>query len=95
MWHMPEVKCSVNSCVYWGEGNVCTAEAIMVKNSLPHDTDDDLFLGKDMEIGAMEDDIRKRQENMGKTEQMQNNEKTQATHSSETCCETFKMKSDI
>jgi len=28
---MPEVKCSVANCYYYGEGNVCTAEAIMVE----------------------------------------------------------------
>lgn len=27
---MPEVKCSVANCVYWAQGNNCTAEAIMV-----------------------------------------------------------------
>ncbi|QOS99133.1 DUF1540 domain-containing protein [Brevibacterium sp. JNUCC-42] len=28
---MPEVKCSVASCTYWGQGNNCNAEAIMVE----------------------------------------------------------------
>lgn len=28
---MPEVKCSVSNCVYWDDGNVCTAPAIMVE----------------------------------------------------------------
>ncbi|OYD07711.1 DUF1540 domain-containing protein [Paludifilum halophilum] len=28
---MPEVKCSVANCHYWGEGNHCNADAIMVE----------------------------------------------------------------
>ncbi|MDA8354393.1 MAG: DUF1540 domain-containing protein [Firmicutes bacterium] len=28
---MPEVKCSVASCVYWDTGNNCGADAIMVE----------------------------------------------------------------
>ncbi|GAB7388926.1 DUF1540 domain-containing protein [Bacillaceae bacterium] len=28
---MPDVKCSVANCVYWGQGNECTAPAIMVE----------------------------------------------------------------
>lgn len=28
------VKCSVDSCYYWGSGNVCQADAIMVKNNV-------------------------------------------------------------
>ncbi|PTM59434.1 DUF1540 domain-containing protein [Desmospora activa] len=27
---MPEVKCSVANCFFWGKGNNCTADAIMV-----------------------------------------------------------------
>lgn len=28
---MPVVKCSVSNCTYWGSGNICTADAIMVE----------------------------------------------------------------
>ncbi|MCF6095008.1 DUF1540 domain-containing protein [Microaerobacter geothermalis] len=28
---MPEVKCSVSNCEYWGQGNNCVAPAIMVE----------------------------------------------------------------
>ncbi|WP_232700121.1 DUF1540 domain-containing protein [Brevibacillus daliensis] len=28
---MPEVKCSVSNCTYWGQGNNCVAKAIMVE----------------------------------------------------------------
>ena len=30
---MTEVKCSVDSCTYWGKGNVCKADSILVKSS--------------------------------------------------------------
>lgn len=28
---MPEVKCNVSNCTYWGEGNNCVADAILVE----------------------------------------------------------------
>ncbi len=28
---MPEVKCNVSNCTYWGEGNNCAADAILVE----------------------------------------------------------------
>lgn len=27
---MPEVRCTVNNCYYWDDGNVCVAESILV-----------------------------------------------------------------
>ena len=27
---MPEVRCTVSNCSYWDEGNLCSAEAILV-----------------------------------------------------------------
>ncbi|MGE5552278.1 MAG: DUF1540 domain-containing protein [Bacteroidota bacterium] len=42
---MAEIKCSVDSCSYWGRGNVCEADEIMVRNNKPQDYD--------MEIGTM------------------------------------------
>ena len=30
---MTEVKCVVDSCTYWGKGDVCKADSIMVKAS--------------------------------------------------------------
>ncbi len=32
------VKCSVDSCYYWGSGNVCEANEIMVKNNIDSPT---------------------------------------------------------
>ncbi|QWG49062.1 DUF1540 domain-containing protein [Bacillus mycoides] len=28
---MPEVKCSVSNCSFWGQGNLCQASAIVVQ----------------------------------------------------------------
>lgn len=28
---MPDVKCSVSNCTYWGQGNACNASAIMIE----------------------------------------------------------------
>lgn len=28
---MPQVKCSVSNCTYWGQGNQCEADMIMVE----------------------------------------------------------------
>ena len=42
---MGQINCSVNSCAYWGKGNVCEADAIMVQNNQGQDYS--------MEIGTM------------------------------------------
>ncbi len=51
---MPEVKCSVGNCFYYGEGNVCTASAIMVEVG---DHADSRF---DQEIGEIEVNLKHR-----------------------------------
>ncbi|MCY9592471.1 DUF1540 domain-containing protein [Paenibacillus chitinolyticus] len=28
---MPEVKCAVSNCAYWGQGNNCRADIIMIE----------------------------------------------------------------
>lgn len=42
---MTDVKCSVNSCTYWGTGNRCEADTIFVDNNIGE--------GDDMEIGKI------------------------------------------
>lgn len=49
---MAEIKCSVRSCHYWGQGQVCQADSIMVKNNKPGDIDDELA-NPDMELGSI------------------------------------------
>lgn len=29
---MPEVNCTVNTCTYWEQGNLCNAKQIIVQN---------------------------------------------------------------
>lgn len=42
---MPDVKCSVSNCVYWGQGNECKAPAIMVEVDDHSDADFDTEVG--------------------------------------------------
>jgi hypothetical protein len=34
---MTKVKCTVDNCEYWGEGQVCQADQILVKNDIAGD----------------------------------------------------------
>lgn len=37
---MTTIKCTVDNCVFWGEGQICTAEKIWVKNDITGNPDD-------------------------------------------------------
>jgi hypothetical protein len=37
---MTKIKCTVDSCEFWGEGQNCTADEIWVKNDITGDPDD-------------------------------------------------------
>jgi hypothetical protein len=51
---MTNVRCSVNTCHYWGQGDVCRASDITVKNNMATDMDDDFEEGPaGMEIGIL------------------------------------------
>lgn len=76
---MATIRCSVESCHYYNEGDLCGADEIYVKNRLRSDIDDDLSKRRDMEAG----DIGAVRE--GKSEQDQF-----AATSGQTCCETFR-----
>lgn len=76
---MADIKCSVDSCEYWGEGQVCTADSIQVKNSMASDSDDELGTGRGgMEVGSLGNEGRLRARS------------TTAKTSSDTCCETMR-----
>lgn len=92
---MTEVKCSVESCHYWGDGNICTADSIMVKNTLSSDTDDELHRIGDMEIGTMKQGIAEEKMKKTRTDITQGKQGEHATRSSETCCETFRPKKNV
>ncbi len=36
---MPKVRCSVDSCQFWGSGQICNAEEIWVRNDISGDSD--------------------------------------------------------
>lgn len=83
---MAVIRCSVESCHYYGEGDYCTADEIYVKNRLSSDTDDDRHRSRDMEVGAIGQQTRTEQT---RTEQTR---KQSAVTSSQTCCETFRSR---
>ncbi|HEY8347235.1 MAG TPA: DUF1540 domain-containing protein [Symbiobacteriaceae bacterium] len=44
-----EIYCTVNSCYYYGSGDVCTAQKILIRHN-------PATLGTDMEVGALGDE---------------------------------------
>ncbi|PGZ10557.1 disulfide formation protein C [Bacillus cereus] len=44
---MPEVKCSVSNCSFWGQGNFCQANAIVVQPDAQEtgQTENDAYTG--------------------------------------------------
>ncbi len=49
---MAKIRCSVRSCDFWGEGQVCQADQIIVKNNKLGDLDDELA-NLDLELGVI------------------------------------------
>lgn len=79
---MTEVRCTVSSCEFWGEGNYCTASKIWVKNNFAGDADDDLFRGTAYEFAEEPGgEVKKKSPGSGARE---------ASTSSQTCCETMR-----
>ncbi|HHY45992.1 MAG TPA: DUF1540 domain-containing protein [Firmicutes bacterium] len=48
----PDVRCSVDTCGYWGTGDVCNAQAIHVQHNRPAGS-----TGK-MEVGTIDQGVR-------------------------------------
>ncbi|HHY97784.1 MAG TPA: DUF1540 domain-containing protein [Firmicutes bacterium] len=48
----PDVRCSVDTCEYWGSGDVCNAEAIHVQHNSPVGTGGRMEIGEIGEIKA-------------------------------------------
>ncbi len=74
---MTDVKCKVSSCHYWGHGDICQADSIMV------DYNHRQTFG--MEMGSLDLDDR-----TGKSSVTANT--GNATKSEETLCKTFRPK---
>jgi hypothetical protein len=49
---MARINCSVRSCRFWSQDQICQADSIMVKNNKPGDVDDEL-LSPDLELGVI------------------------------------------
>jgi hypothetical protein len=77
---MTKVKCTVNSCDFWGEGQVCNAHEIQVKNYIAGDADQpsNHYLNAEMEVGTDFDNPEFK--------------KAVAHTSPQTCCETMRPK---
>jgi hypothetical protein len=80
---MTKVKCTVNSCDYWGEGQICNAEEIWVKNDISGDSEQfsQHYLNAEMEMGADFDN--------------QTFKNAVAKTSPQTCCETMRLKKSV
>jgi hypothetical protein len=77
---MTKVKCTVNSCDFWGEGQICNADEILVKSDTSQDSDrfSQPYSTDEMEVSAEFD-----------RPLLYN---TIAHSSSQTCCETMRPK---
>jgi hypothetical protein len=89
---MTKVKCTVNSCEFWGDGQICTADEIWIKNDITGDPDD--FPNHFINASPVEfsEEIGKKLENNkeGKNEPRSQNETAQT--SPQTCCDTMRSK---
>lgn len=74
---MTKVNCSVNSCEFWGQGNICTAEAISVKKEAGGDLGEGLY---GMEYA----------DELGIIDAGYEEDNYMAETSSQTCCETMR-----
>jgi hypothetical protein len=72
-----DVKCKVSSCHYWGHGDICEADSILVDYNKDHSFR--------MEIGSLDTG-----QGAGRSSATTGSEK--ATKSEETLCKTFRPK---
>lgn len=85
---MPKVRCTVDSCQFWGNNQVCNAEEIWVRNDISGDPSQfkDHFINASTEEFSMELDAKKKDSSLT---ELQASAKT----SPQTCCDTMKLKS--
>jgi hypothetical protein len=87
---LTKVKCTVDNCEYWGDGQVCQADQILVKNDIAGDADQfaNHFINADMtEFG----------DEMGGVAGKKNTGalgRSNAQTSPQTCCDTMKLKNN-
>jgi len=88
---LTEVRCKVSSCYYWGNGDVCKADTIMVDNDTGSTGRGVRMEAGDLSINTRNDaqsDIRK----SGTDVHSGSHSTNQARTSSETICSTFRPK---
>lgn len=78
---MTKVRCTVESCEFWGRGDYCTADEIQVNNNFAADEDDDLFYLTGFEVAEDPE-----------AEPEREREKEGVSTSSQTYCETMRPK---
>lgn len=81
---MTKVKCSVNTCEFWGKGNVCKADGIWVKNNVTGYKENNLSYHGGVELA---EELGQDETNPDKAK------KTSAETSRQTCCETMRPRS--
>lgn len=79
---MTRVRCSVKSCEFWGQGKVCQADTIWVKNNMIGDAGDELSYAFNTEIANEPGVTPKNGEEASQS--------TSAKTSRHTCCETMR-----
>lgn len=104
---MPNVKCKVNSCHYYGAGDICTADTILVDNNQDH------IRNTRMEVGTVGGDKASDRNNTARSgydaadrtrkERIRTGyeigdispDASSATTSEATCCRTFRPKGSV
>jgi hypothetical protein len=90
---MTKVKCTVDSCEFWGEGQICTADEIWVKNDITGDPDDfpNHFINASSVEFSEEFGDKLEDQKKGTNEPKLQNDTAQT--SPQTCCDTMRPKS--
>jgi hypothetical protein len=85
---MTKVKCTVDSCEFWGDNQICTADQIWVRNDItgdPNDFSNHFINAASVEFGK---DFNEPKKNKPK----ENLQSESARTSPQTCCDTMKPK---
>ncbi len=83
---MTEVKCSVDSCEFWSEGEICTADYIWVKNNMVVDAEEEIPYSLKALKTEFADEFMPEQ-NIKSAKRSQG---SSADTSYQTCCETMR-----
>jgi hypothetical protein len=88
---MPKVRCSVDSCQFWGSGQVCNAAEIWVRNDISGDPDQ--FSEHFINASNRAEFARDFGEKAGERGIVGNQAIGSARTSPQTCCDTMRPKS--